>query len=769
MRLDPNAAPDDYRASGRHGDLAIRPGHFVQLTLHSLVETRWFESEHARFHALDGFIPFSADDDADYISAASTRQRFEGAPVAPAPDALDKLELELELVDAGATQADSLSLRLTSASAVGADWLHAMRYMPYDFHWAGYPIDFPSIDAELVDWLTAHANANSERPDLQGVAMLETSFGASTVDQWRVGRAVPGGWVAGLAERTLRAGPRPATQTGYVARPVARFRKWLAALADVPPSALSPLALEARPLAAGHFVDGVAPALDAQRLPVPSLRLAPPLTATGGPGEAVSAAPPPRQQNGNLLVFDEAIRRTDDLTAVGGIGEVIEVDLLISNAEGHALPKIGRNPIFHPAPADDPVPPGLRCHRPFGLTYDQSDNGLVAQTGMIVVPENSKGEWLLAEVRIRRLILPEVLKGTRLHRTPIDTHLAALSGAQCYRVALRRDGQDFVPLDFCVDVASREDGQPPLTTLSLRHGAQACPQQLDVGAAAFGLAALPCDGYRLLLSWHKGRWGTQVEWRVQVLLQQRAQDRLEWHTLGHKSDCAANGAVVWANGQAHGELLLEADPAMGGVLVVPMSDYTPGMWLHFIGGFGKEPVDPEALVLRRAADNLLSLESLPGAPRVRPACIALPATAGGATVEFNCLLVYRPLRDMSCTPAPAPGLADAPLRSDAGALLGAWRYDGAGFVPLDHGNRTLDLDGCFAYLCTFQYISSPSHDEHVSITRLLDAGKASTRGLIELLFPDQRGQARESLVRMLPKVLGQIGIAGSSTTRPMEG
>lgn len=736
--------------------LVLEHGQFACVTLYSLVESAWIAGTGGpgtkpRFHALADFSTFAPDtpQGTDYHACDGIPFVFEMAPAAPGTTTVADDALVLRGPDAA--RHATLTLSLQDKAGIPADWVHGAHYLPFDFHWTGYPLDLPPPGGTTLDWLPAHANANTERPDLQGDVVFDTSFGTGS-GQWVLGkRAAPAApWVAGIAERPLRTGVRPATHVAYAVQLRARFRAWLRQSAHGNTrlaAGLSPLEIEGKSYVASAFLPGIAPDLLAQRLPIPALRMAVPLTSTRWPGaKADTGAMPPRRQNGNMLLFDEAIRRTDDLATVGGVGEIIEVDVATARRyDGIALDKVGANPIFHKPPKTPTAgSAGLAALAPFGLTYDQSDNGLVVQTGIIVVPEGGAGGWLLAEVRTRRVVLPEVLMGTALLSSKQPGNAAPPPG---FDIPLRRAGDDYVPLDFCIDVAAGDR----LTELGFFKGDAGAPETLPLGAA-------PGDGYRLLISWHKGRYSKRDDkkpgddrptWRMQVLTQVRIPGQLEWRTVG-KLPCAEAG-IDWLQTSAGGRLLLAEPKAMTKhgvkVSVVPMSDYTEGLWLHFIGNFAAQPVEPDDFNLQRGAGNTLTLTARPGRAPARPACIAL-STADPNAVEFHWLLVYRPLRDVT----------RSSIDSDAGALLGAWRYDGGSqdFHPLDAPNAAIDLAGCHAYLCTFQRNTALSKPEEKAIDDIRTGG---TQALIECMFPDQAAGVREATIRMLPKVLGQFAIA----------
>jgi hypothetical protein len=723
--------------------LVLAHGEFARVTLQSLVDSRWVSDAagtpvQARFHDLAAFSEFIPDAAGaqHYRTCEGSDYLFEMAPAAAGT--LPLADNLLAMQGPTPTRPLHLGLALHSTAGLPADWLHGAHYLPYDFHWTGYPLDFPAADTDApANWLTAHAKASTERPELENAIVLGTAFDAQ---RWVVGQrdGATGPWIAGITERNLADGPRPATQSIYTVGFKTRFRAWLQPLARFTSSAdydKSPLHLESVRLAAASFVAGVAPDLLAQRLPVPSLRTAVPLTATYWSGATLASdALPQRQLNGNMLIFDEAIRRTDAMATVGGIGDIMEIDLQRSRSfDGAALDNIGPNPIFHGRPDAAALARKLQLtsHAPFGLTYDQSDNGLVVQTGLIVVPRNGGGEWLLGQARARRVILPEVLMGTELNAIATD----AAAKTSTFRLPLRQEGDDYVPLDFCIDIKAGDQ----LAALHLQRPAEV--------AAPMPLPAGPASGYRLLVSWHKARYhgADRPGWRVQILLQQRLTGQLDWQRIG-KLGCDETG-FDWLQTSPNGELLLSVGNSSR-VHIVPMSDYSPGIWLSFIGNFAATAVEPDDFVLSRSAQNHLTFNARPGRTPTPPECIALAAADSDTTVEFHWLLVYRPLRDVT----------RSDIDNDAGLLLGAWRYTAGHFEPLDLANQGVDLSGCYGYLCTFQRTTALSDAERGRLTALDTPAPNGTQALIERLFENQSAAVAESTLRMVPKVLGQIAI-----------
>ncbi|HEU4375451.1 MAG TPA: hypothetical protein VFS02_18290 [Telluria sp.] len=234
---------------------------------------------------------------------------------------------------------------------------------------------------------------------------------------------------------------------------------------------------------------------------------------------------------------------------------------------------------------------------------------------------------------------------------------------------------------------------------------------------------------------------------MQILTQVRTPGQLDWRSVD-KLACSETAALDWQQTTAGGQLLLAHARAINNVSIVPMSDYTAGLWLHFIGNFAASAVGPDDFALQRSASNALTLKPRYGRAPALPVCIALSVTAREA-VEFHWLLVYRPLRDVTRNG----------IDSDAGALLGAWRFDGDGgnFHPLDKPNEAIDLTGCYAYLCTFHRTSAPSAVESDAIKAIETTG--GTQALIACMFPDQDRAVKEATIRMVPKALGQIAIA----------
>ena len=193
---------------------------------------------------------------------------------------------------------------------------------------------------------------------------MSTGFGAQG---WKYGAAADGRLV--IHKRPVQGGARPARYAAFTARSMVRFRAWLNAAKALQ----GPLALEQKVYGAGTVIPGIAPINLNERLPSPPVRWAVPLTSTyrfETHGESSDASTEPQHTaRGNLLVCDNALRRTDEGARVGGIGDTLEIDLL--HTRNPAYPEIGVNPIFHAKPdakaARDVAAISLDVHPPFGL------------------------------------------------------------------------------------------------------------------------------------------------------------------------------------------------------------------------------------------------------------------------------------------------------------------------------------------------------------------------------------------------------------------
>lgn len=603
-------------------------------------------------------------------------------------------------------------------------WVKGVHAQRHDWHWTGYPVDFPAAEKLLNEWLPSLAGVESFREIVD--ATLSTWFKAGT--QWTLG--TDGQDNEMFFRHELSVGRRPARYVSVFARPMIRFRAWL------DPNRLSqgPASLERRIWGAGMLVPG-RPELGAgSRLPAPILRHSIPLTAT-----YVSMQPVTRQANGALLVFDEAIHRTDDLARLGGVGDVLEVDLVETRVSG--VPEMGNNPIFHSisGPWSIAHPLKLRVQRPFGLTFDTGTNAKVAQTGLVVSPENASGNWILAKARVRRAVLPETELGSTVESSvaPAGADPAMKSW---YALICRNEGDDAVPPDVVLDVGPT--GAPGVHILIDGIGKRiVMPQSLGTNV-------------RYLISWHKARWGEGVSsqaWRCQVLLQQRELDRMAWNTIDKVGGYQQQAAEI-PQGWRESKVMLGLDlvPQALTARRIRLSDYTDPVWLTFIGSFGQENVGTaDAFVLAIDPGGALAFRCREGHTQVVPLLRGLDdSLVDDSDPRCHVVLFFRPAKDVTRGEAGREG----------GVLAGVfWMRDGIlKHLPQAVGDAAPDLIGCLAHILTLQRITALSVNERATLS-----ATKTFPDLLDLVFPQQVPGPRESIMRFLPEYLGPIPVASS--------
>ena len=511
-----------------------------------------------------------------------------------------------------------------------------------------------------------------------------------------------------------------------------------------------------------------------QRLPMPAFNRAVPLTMSLKivPDESKPGTnKPKRDANGNLLLLDDALYRTDSLAHFGGVGERIEVDLLETRVAG--INEIGFNPIFSAWKGDAL---GLEVDLPFGLTYDQGFNGKVAQTGLVVRPTGGQGYWTMAKIRMRRHVLPETqdFKAGALDKVPVpsnytvDGNWMQPNGSNEWKwggvLRTRKVGDDVVPEDFCIDFKLDSSGAAKPVNLTVGdaiYTGHKIPQPSNPAAGATII-------YRWLCSWHKGRWGTGGEptWRMQIVVQCR-NDMEEWHDVSdQKVSCYSTPDWRPAN-QSQVEISVHPSSSQKvedkdwNISRIAISDYTMPIWLTFIGSFRSASLDmPDKYRLVRnnddgtwqlqKADNK-SKESFSNETNFAlqpPPLINTDWSRENPT--FHLLQLFDPAPDV------LRGASDA----SAGVLRGWAKSNGAGkFSCFDKGTKWGGLKTAqFAYLCTFQ--TTHTLEDVKGDQYHLD----SFERIISLMFPcDDQGQttefkSKESYIRALPEFLGPIPI-----------
>ncbi|MEG0939560.1 MAG: hypothetical protein RSE32_07390 [Comamonas sp.] len=717
--------------TGKSVRLDLPRGMFACLRFHALVAESHFTPGSSEQRYVEGLQNTSDVTFKDHRAFSPTELWFETAPQWP-DEGLPEKEVEMTLTPPeeskdGATLSPNLLLANLSFGTAPkwAQWLKGAHVQRHEWHWTGYPVDFPSIGGNLNAWIPTLAGVESFRE------VIDIEFTTSFAGQeWRIGIDASGKAV--VHRWALSASARPARYVAYLARPMLRFRRWLNPLLVNK----GPLAIEGDIYAKGSAVPGRMREGPLERLSAPALRHCIPLTATYAQGHPFA-----RSANGVMLVFNEAIRRTDDLANVGGLGDTLEVDLVETRFGGES--EMGNNPIFHAAqPRDANL--GLSVDRPLGLTFDIGPNPKVTQTAVVVRPENAGGRWVLAMARTRRLILPETELATTLLPDAVSTpeHLAV--------IPTRLDGKDVIPIDITVDVATPLAG--PLTLMS--HGA--------TGEVSLSIDVPPSPQpdpkltYRYLLSWHKARWHTkgqpdsEARWRCQVMLQARGEERLAWTTLGNPVRCSGNdGSQLEPGLPIERWLLVAGDPAARTrVRRLRISDYTEPRWLTFIGSFGNpSPGMASDYQFASGGGKLGMLEVVPGRKAALPLLRSRNASLTCDQPTFHIALVFRPVQDV----------VRLTTEEGAGELVACYFVDSirppAFLMRHSKDSEPTNFAQCYVHILTLQRTTSMSAAEEAQL------GNATTLPmLLECAFPEQGSTAKESTLRLVPEYLGPISI-----------
>jgi hypothetical protein len=741
--------------------LEIPPGCVVRLRSYALVDNDYFDSSDSRQRFYQTLPHEDVKAFPRHRSFGPIEYWVESLPKwekTPSPES-DYLDIEVARPAIANEYAQRL---LFKPGALRADWIHAVEINRHSWHWTGYPVSFPPWQqgAELMRWLPAFAGAESNRELL--TRELPTRIEGRA---WRFGSdelnlGVQEGQLV-LHEHRLRAGERPSQYAAYTVKPVVRFASWLDP--SHPSDGKWPRDLARDIFAAADVIQGMGAFGETLRLPAPAFEFHIPLTASYqyDPSESYGGLPLGRSVNGNLLIFGDAIRRTDSFARSGGIGDTIEVDVLRTrrvDAAKQDFAQLGPNPIFHAAPGGTGMlPPDfhdrtLRVSEPHGLTYDLVRNAKVAQTAILVQPakrnaadesqptvDDVPDEWLLAQVRVRRLILPE---------TQLNSELQAPDNEPMrFPLRWRTEGMERVPYDFALDINLTARASPALTIDVVAEDDSQESYQLDIPDP------LPTEKrVRLLVSFHKGRWDPEQPagplqglpyWAPQVYAQVQNNTTLGWTTI-RKLTCHGKLPWSWRTGKLK---LSVANASKPRAYAVQLSDYTDARWLLFMGripGTGKQPPE-EYRLTPRIQDETLRLSLAGGAfgvltPPPVPSA-STPEPWLDKAVEFFVLFVSAPQSDLigGVHGAEDFGLLTFRPVPDAGAKR-TLEFEQMG------GPRITDvskLQGAIGVLCSFQRISSPSTQERQFSVDSFDR-------LLEAMFPPDASdewRPRESLVR----------------------
>lgn len=726
--------------AGRQVNISLPQGRFVRVRLYSLVKEHHFGAgagTAAQRYAADLRTP-GTPTFAGYRAFGPTECWMETLP-AWQDGQLPQNQVSIELEPPAETPNGLVSPNLLIAAVKfkgggpWASWIKGVHAQRHEWHWTCYPLELPQ-GSTIESWLPSMAGVQSYR-EMIDFELPTSSAGAG----WTLGTAA--GAASVFHRWALPGGARPAKYTSYFVRPMLRFRRWLnPRLYDD-----GPAVLEKHLYAAGSLVAGRLPAGSVERLPTPALRHAIPLTAN----YASLSAQLVRETNGVMLVFDDALKRTDDFARVGGIGDTLEIDLVETREE--QWNEIGTNPIMHGLAIPGAKAAATVTAAPaFGLTFDIGLNPKVAQTAVIVRPVNSEGRWMLAKVRTRRLILPETELGTLLQadKNALSAPTPGAGMTQLAALPTRRQGEEMVPADISIDVAHAGASEVHIVA----EGGGLFKVKLPASPAS-PPADLEGD-FRYLLSWHKARWdnGGPARWRCQAMLQRRAAGRLEWTTLPGTVRGFQNKDSQLPETASITRCWLLADMQLVAAKVrrVRLSDYTEPSWLTFIGSFDQsQPGMGRDYRIDMRAGTLSGPHLVDGATVEVPVLRSLGASLASDDPRFHLVLVFRPVPDITRTQT----------SEESGALVGAYIPGNSGamtFLPHFPGQTPpADLSGCHAHVVTFQRITALSTNEKSLLT-----AAATLSDLLDQAFPNQpEDGARESLVRMLPEFIGPIPIA----------
>lgn len=668
---------------------SIPQGRFGTLRFISLVESRY---------AMPGadcrFEPSIATLEGNWWPVAASEMRVEALPDSFAAPALKDDWLSMSMV--GLSEEIGLGL----AKAVDAKWLRRFSLERHEWHWTGYDVRFPSEPKSLADLAHAFVNVGSYRMTVESRALATDGALQAPVQP--------------LHRHSLPA-VRGARFFAFAARPVLRFRQWLRE--DFVAKHEAPV------IATGGIVPGKSLALGDRRVPVPAWTDAIPLcqTYSADGADTSSGRQYGRVANGALLVFDEPIRRTDELVSLGGLGETIDIDVVETRIPGQL--EQGLNPIFHPnTPIPRTLPFQFEISQPFGLTHDLGQNPKVAQTAVVVRPGPSvlDGRWFMCKARARRLYLPELMA---------DSEVELKAGV--FWLPTREEQEWAVVADFCIDF----EGGPDTFTCRFLD-----PFEKDLVLPTWpaGFERHKLTKYRVLITWHKARWRQTdlPSWRPQACLQVPDGDRLGWRTIAQTTGNAQD-AMDLALSVDLVQMEVSAKDGAGAPWPKPIkvrrvmaSDYTEPQWISFIGSFDRLLKAPDEYRLRRVGSKLELQELRYGAWAKAEWDLAAPERD---LTRFQLLMLYGTRADAM----------RGQLDVTAGEVKSWFKPDAARgeFAEFSGGSA----DGAsYAYLLSFQRRNAGTVPAFANWPAVL-AG----------MFP---ALEKECSVRLLPEYLGPIKI-----------
>ncbi|MEM8500196.1 MAG: hypothetical protein AAF542_19425 [Pseudomonadota bacterium] len=754
--------------------IKVGRGEFVEVSTYSLVEERLFEDhEDGSIARLSEIVlngrkaSFDLDlVDGDNKITVSTvgfggqRYWFEVAP--EAQTGLEGFTDSVLKLDTPASPMAPTLLRLETASGaeLQADWVKGVTIQRHQWHWIGTPVEF-TAKGDLPTNLVNLSGVGSFRESKQHGLLESTESGS-----WNI----ISGQTLAMYSRSKTA---PSDYIVYTCRPQVRFKEWL-----TKGGANSPLKIEGLTAAVGTLIPGQVPT---KRLEPPIARWVAPLTEGYEEQKGHSNVLPTRGKNGNMLVFDESIMRTDERAQFGGLAEVIEVDVvevrpypvdIPINEDGEvATSNVAKNesgvvPAFHRAPAltEDGVKKiqeyGVTTSSPFGLTYDVGDNPKIVQSAITVFPKGADGKWFMAKLRTRRSLLPELLldypsgSDSRLEKT----------------LKTRSEGDDKIIEDTFIDF----DRNSIPTRIEIRLANPEKEIEIAVpDMRGLPTVAVPEDNtlatFRLRITWRKDRFGTASppHWRPSVdvqVRQERGGNLLnKWEV--YKTLSPYDGDYdedTWPAKQQISStkmvIKIGADnedypwPRIGSLHV---SDQSDPFWVTFVGMFGQPSLGrADQYRIEEAESEIEGTVKITSDSHLIPKARNVEDSFRSQDDDplFQVLNVYRP----------TTSILHAESSESSGRLIGSYvpTNTPGQFAPVGDEAAKIDSE-CFAYLLTFQRVTAIRESEKGK----LQEASVSWEELQKQIFPRvtrERGMNQlESLVRPVPQYLGPIRIKGA--------
>ncbi len=791
------AVPNETTLTGKSIKVEIPAGKFARVRVYTLIEQKFFggSTSASRYDAKVGV-------DLNVQAANGFSERIEGVKYQAfgpleywfevLPDTLPQdwlLEDDNLEVDTPETYRPYEAQLRLAAGPFDATWVRAIEVETHPAHWNGVPIRPPLRCNEVKQWLPLYAGTET-RVD-EKVVKLVTDLRADGFlarERQSIGRPRK------LGEQ------RPAGYVAYAARPVIRFQEWL------DPERSKVRQLQSQTCLVGGLEQGICHFSPVKRMPVPVLKYAAPLTATyeaKGDDDLAGDSLPRRAGNGHLLVFDDSGIDPGAQEVYGGLGVHFEVDVLetravrceaaedVNDGTGERaetkylqLAELGLNPIHHrQQDLDEQMQVRIKSSALFGLTHDLVTNAKPAQTAIIASITNSaysceladggtdtEGNWYLAKIRVRRMLLPEAQLYGGLEKEKESND---------YRLPLRNAGGVLVPTDFALEFDSLDIDS--VVTVNLAGGSYKFdlqnPDKLDTS--------------RYLVSWHHGRFDKgRFSWRPQVLQQRYDEPGREWITCNKAApshDWNIDDATTLKPASYRNEDVFmislavnDKSSSLNCAQLVHLSDYSAPFWASFIGMFGRSKLGRADQYELRLSGQSLELigEHLPKVSSPRCCVEALRKNLSSETAvedfnpSFQLLHIFRPVVYVD----------QGGVDTTGGEQVGVFRpmeNDDCSAVPtflnLETSGENIDLRGCYAYLVSYQVASALSVSGNGSselgrLSRIFNESEkprndSRWQDLLDEIFPSQDRKTPvnkktpvESLIRPLPEILGSIRI-----------